>query len=198
MADGETPQQADARAVLLEQVWANPEARPYLEEALAKTYPKAEIPGRQARVVGAEVLKKADQKLAEADKKIADWRAERDLEKAHAALEKDGHTPEDIQAIEKLMVDEGVGSHQNAALIYKSRRVVATPRSVGLSMAVPGKGNELKGYFNGILADREQWGAEKRDQILNDFANGRGDKWLDESYWPAHPVGDTPPADTKK
>lgn len=182
----------DPRAALLERVWQTPGARPYLEEAIATAIPNVEVPGRQARIAVNQVLTKVAEREQVIDKKINDWESKRDRENRHGDLRQQGFNEQDITAIEKLMVDEGIGTHANAALVYKTRTAVATPRVVSGGRLGTPWGRGAGDYFRGILdgdfhTPGQEWMYDKIDMISNDFANGKGDKWLDNNYWPASP-----------
>lgn len=185
-------EELDAKVRLTEALWADPETRPLIEQAVVKKYPNAadHIPAVAAR-------KASESVLAEAAKLNEDTRAAVRAEEARRALEtarreiQDDPTlrirPDEIEAVEALMTDEKaglIGSHRRAAELYRAQRQVASAKTGGYAtMQVPGVrgagGDDYKwlapGIGNPTMLD--QVARERSEQILNDFANGRGDKW---------------------
>ena len=195
----------DPRAQLLEDVWKVPAARPYLEEALHIAKPTVEIPGRAARVILDSHLKKVEAIEQAAEAKWIERERKTAHEKAQKSLYDQGFTKDDVAKIEKLMEDEGIGLHANAALVYQARTQVAAPRSVAVNGMTPNayKRGAWAQWFgpsgdktgDGIMdgdfhTPGKEWLDSRVSQILTDFAAGDGKKWLDDNYWPsmAHPT----------
>src|SRR5437867_4784275 len=97
-----------AEVELIRQVWANPEARKYVEEGIHIAYPKAELPGRQSRVLVAEVDKRVTEREQKIDAKIADFEKKQEHAATQKQLREAGYSEEQITGIEKLMADEGL------------------------------------------------------------------------------------------
>jgi len=163
----------------------DPETRPLIEEAVAKKFPNAPIPGRKERLEGQRVLD-------EVRKEREAFKAEVEAERGRTLLESErnrarakGITDAELPAVEQLMKDRLIGDHETAAEFYRSTQQVAAPRSIYSTMDVPGRGNhgdEFKGVNGGpsILQDRDQWARQMTDQILNDFhanPSGAAKKW---------------------
>lgn len=180
-----------ARSKLLDQMWKHPEAKKYLQDAMHTTYPDAEVPGYEARKVRDEVIAEAAKIRDETKKAVDDWRAEQSLGAVHSRLRADGFSSSDITAIEKMMVEEGFGTHAAAAESYRVRQQIAAPRSPSpTKMHLPGRSQAQawSKWFNGIGdGDGEDWLHERIDQIRSDFSRdpkGAEKRWLDENYWP--------------
>lgn len=193
-------QEIDPRITLLEKAWQTPEARPLMEKAFKAAFPKAEIPALAMREAAESVEAKLAAKERELDAKLSKFSTDRDHDRAVEALGKQGYTPDQIKEIEKIMVDEGVGLHVNAAVIYDARTKVAPPRTLsgGQNPMSPEKAYRRGAYapfFNGIMQGDfhnpgEDWAHSKIDQIMQDFATDRAGaekRWSDDSYWPADP-----------
>lgn len=192
--------ETDPRVQLLEKAWASPVARPYMEEAFAKAFPNAEIPGRAMRVATQELKQEFEKEKEALAVERAKYKADRDHEEATSALRKRGYNDDQIKEIEKIMVDEGVGLHANAAILYDAR---SAPAQVRNTPSMPQTMNPAKAYskgsyapyFQGIMSGDfhnpgEEWAREKAEMILADFATNRekAEKdWLSDSYWPANP-----------
>jgi len=180
-----------ARSKLLDQMWKHPKGREYLQEGMHVTFPDAEVPGYETRKVKDEVIAEAVKIREDTKKVVDDWRAEQALTGIHARLRADGFNASDIAAIEKMMVEEGFGTHAAAAESYRVRQQIASPRSPSPSkMHLPGRSQtqQWSKWFNGIGdGDGEDWLHERIDMIRTDFARdpkGAEKRWLDENYWP--------------
>lgn len=170
----------DRQARLARALFDDPDTRPLIEEAIVKKFPKALIPGREARVA-------SQQALSEMQKERAEWKAEMEREKQARLLESErqkvketyGVSDAEIPEIEKIMQERLIGNHQDATEKYlasKNRDQVAAPRSIFQTMDVPGlrgnHGDEFKGVNGGpsIIADRDTWARQMAEQIGRDFA----------------------------
>lgn len=184
MPDDTTP---DARARLADALWNDPEAGPKFRALVAEKYPQAKS------MMPDLVLREQNQKELdliraerEADRKErAEDRRQMDLERARRSVLEDNRlrvTPTDIEPIEKLMIDEGIGTHRAAAEVYRARQAAAGPQDriggYAGAMQVPGHRGAGGDYFKGIIEDPDSWAREKSQEILHDFANGRGDRWM--------------------
>lgn len=63
----------------------------------------------------AKQLAQRDQRISELESKIQEEQINKDLENRRAALVKRGAEPEEIEAIEKIMVEKGIADHETAA-----------------------------------------------------------------------------------
>jgi hypothetical protein len=190
-------QEPDPRITLLEKAWATPAARPLMEKAFKTAFPNAEVPGLALREATETVEKKLFEKEAAIDAKLAKFETDRQHEMAVSGLKQQGYSPDQIKEIEKIMVEEGVGLHVNAAVIYDARTKVAPPRTTtsqynSMSPArAYGKG-QYAPFFHGIMDGPfqnpgEDWARDTVDTILQDFATDRATaekKWTDDNYWP--------------
>lgn len=189
----------DARAILLEGIYADEELRPGLQALIAKKHPNtvAKMPDYAAR----EAIK------AERE----EWRKERDADKAEREREKNagelarrrhditaGFTgrdgtrvkvsAEDVAAIEKLMIEEGIGSHRAAAELYAAQNRVAAPSAPASRNAlVPGRGGAggdefkwLEPAFAGDRSTLDRVARDEADKVWADLRAGgaRAEHWL--------------------
>ena len=105
MAEG---QQQDARALLMESLWSDPEIRPEMERLIKKKHPQAPIPGYDARV--------------EADKALVAIRKEREEVRAdiRAKVKNKEMSEDDKERNEEEMqkiVDDGIKGLEETARI---------------------------------------------------------------------------------
>lgn len=192
MAETLTP-----REQLLEDMWRDPASRLHLQNAMAARYPNAAVPGMAERKAAETIATTLSEKTAAVDAKLAELDRRLAYDAATKPLREKGYSDADIEAVEKIMKDEGVGTHTAAASVYEARRTVATPRSVSVdrSMRVPGvgKGGNWAQFFDGIVTDPDGWGRAATEKILGDFAkdeSGRllnpsaAARWESGDYWP--------------
>jgi len=188
----------DPRIKLLEESWKHPAARPLMEKAFKTAFPQAEIPGLALREAAETVEKKLFEREQAIDTKLAEFDRKREHESAVGELKKNGYSADQIKEIEKIMADEGVGLHVNAAVIYDARTKVAAPRSTqsqynAMSPQRAYTRGQYAPFFAGIMDGPhsnpgEDWARDTVDTIMQDFATDRAGaekKWSDDTYWPA-------------
>ena len=175
----------DAKTRLAETLWNDPETRPGMEALVAKKFPHAKgaMPAFVVREENARTTAEL-RKIIDDDKKerMAE-RATRDLETVRAQLMADPELhvrADEIEPIEKLMVEETIGSHKAAARLYRAQQQVAAPRSEyeSSSMQIPGLRGAGGDEYKGLVEDPDAWARDRSHQILADFRNGRGNQWL--------------------
>lgn len=172
----------DARTRLTEILWNDPEAKADMQKHIARKFPNgpAAMPDYTARVEGQKTVAEVKQIVA-ADK--AERAAERnaaELEKARRSIIDDPELrirPDEIEAVEKLMLEETIGSHRAAARLHRAQQTVATPRSDTSMMQIPGVSGAGGDEYKGLVENPDAWGRSKAHEILNDFRKGQGSKW---------------------
>lgn len=179
------PPRPDPRSQLAESLWNDPETRPLLEEAVIRKYGER---GKQAIPLYQDREALAAER-AEMRAEREQWRAERQQELAGRALDLERRKiledptlrikPDDIPQIEKLMEEQTIGSHRAAAQLYRQQQQVATPRGTGFAAEIPGMNGAGGDHFAGIVQNPDAWARKTAEQIIADFQNGRGDKWID-------------------
>ena len=183
MAEG---QQQDARALLMESLWSDPEIRPEMERLIKKKHPQAPIPGYDARV-------EADKALVAIRKEREAWEQERATERGQKSLEtarrqiQDDPTlrirDDEIAAVEQLMEDEVIGTHTAAAKLYRASQQVGGGRGSTV-MEIPGLqgggGKEFDWLAPGIkdATVLQQTTRQRAHEILDDFRKGHGERWM--------------------
>lgn len=125
-------------------IWANPEARKVMQRAQKLADPKAVTPDLDREEQESERLKGVTQSVDEMKKMLADERAEREREKAAAALQtkidagiaklrQQGWTEEGIDGVRKLMHEKGLPDPEDAAILFERLHPPATPIASGSS-----------------------------------------------------------------
>lgn len=167
---------------------ADPDVKAVLDRAAETVYP-----GVHARVTAKKTV---DQGVAEIRQEreafrqdVANEKAARTRDEAIAKIKADPTlriTDAEIPEVEKLARERYIGKYEDAATIYRQMNQVAAPRSTSYSMDVPGLGGAggdetswLKSAFSNLgdksVLDRVT--KRRVDEIRQDFAAGRGDKW---------------------
>ncbi len=194
MSDAATSDERDVRAAhaIMRGLADDPTTAPALERLIAQKYPAATV--HLPRVAAEQAIGPA---IAELRQEREAWRKER-TEAGNAAwltgqrrqlLEgftaPDGTriklTAEDIPKVEKMMLDDAIGRHTDAAFLYHTQQKVAAPRGASYAgkMLVPGRNGAGGDFFKGLMDDHDEWGREKAHQIWDDFKAGRGQQWLE-------------------
>jgi hypothetical protein len=172
----------DARTRLTEALWNDPETRGMIEDAVVKKFPhaKTSVPGRVIREEGEKTAAELRRIVAEDKKERAAEKEAAELAKARQAIRDDPELrirEDEIEPVEKLMLEETIGSHRAAARLYRAQQATATPRSEPSAMQIPGLRGAGGDEYKGLIEDPDAWGREKAHQILNDFRAGRGAQW---------------------
>lgn len=190
----EKPTEQDAKVVLTESLWNDPELRPELEQMVVKKYPKAAdaIPGYVARRETSRIVEQAEAINAKTEARILEQEQREALREKRKEIMEDPVLQireEEIPEVERLMVDETlgpIGSHKAAAQLLRHQQAQVASNKSGSwsSMQVPGVGgaggSEYAWLAPGVgnPARLDQVTRDRTHEILNDFAGGRGKKWL--------------------
>lgn len=174
----------DAKTLLAEALFSDPQTRPYLEDAIVKKWGDkgaAQIPGYNAR-------KELEKEIAETRKLREKWEAEETERRARKEAEEEWAaarirfdlTDADKPDVEKIMAERKTANYEDAAekLALARRAAIAPPRSDARTMQVPGVKGAGGDWFKGIVEDPETWARQAADQVLADFAAGKGAKHL--------------------
>jgi hypothetical protein len=119
-----------------------PSARAKLQAALAEALPDQAGPEHHLRSEFTEAIGGVSKKIDEFLEGQKQERSEREADAAKRALENrwlegraklraDGVTQEGVEAVEKLMEDEGIPSHEAARLLYERRNPPPEPAVTG-------------------------------------------------------------------
>lgn len=85
------------------------------------------------------------------------------------ALKAKGFTIDDVSAIEKLMIEKQIGSHDTAAEFYRAQAALAAPTpSTFTQVQMPVKGDEIK-KAGGI----KRWANAEAHKVVDDIKAGR-------------------------
>jgi hypothetical protein len=120
----------------------NPKARAMLQQAVVEAAPDQAGPEHYLRSEFSEAISGIREDFAKDREERAKEKQEREAETAKRALESrwlegraklraDGVMQEGIEAVEKLMEDEGIPSHEAARLLYEKRNPPPEPAVTG-------------------------------------------------------------------
>lgn len=152
------PEARDELAALAQQLAENPETRKEFLRMTKKVKPDLPIPeldidGRldRAREEMASEVEKLRQKLAEKE-------AKEELESRRRDLLKKGkvQSEEDIQAVEKIMLERGITNHETAAEYHEWMKQAAQPTPSGYNPSVMKKFDLGQYMKNPVNAAREE------------------------------------------
>lgn len=172
----------DAKVLLAEKLFSDPDARPVMQELIAKKFPAAvtAMPDYVARQTVRDELAKDREEREKERKEREAYRLEKARDAERRKVIEAGLVGEaEIEAVEKLMTDELIGSYEVAAREHRRRTMpVASPRSDARSMRVPGVNGAGGDDYKGLVENPEQWARDMTERIMDDFAAGKGAKWM--------------------
>ena len=109
-------------------------------------------------------------KIQAMEERMLKSEAENNILKKRESLFKKGFSEEDVAAIEKMMIEKQIGSHDTAAEFFAAQKKVAepTPTSFASTMTLPVKGKEVK-EAGGI----RNWSLQEAFKAAEDIRAGR-------------------------
>jgi hypothetical protein len=142
--------------------------RQFLQLVKAKN-PNQPIPELDLEAQMHAYAKPAWDKLAELEKKLVEKQAEENVFSKRQALKAKGYSDEDVQSIEKLMIEKQIGSHDTAAEFFRQQNAVAAPTPSTFSQVqMPVKGKDIK-EAGGI----KRWAQTEAFKAIDDLKAGR-------------------------
>lgn len=115
------PEARDELALLARSMAENPETRAEFLRMTKKVKPGLPIPEIEIADATAKQVEAANERVRALEAKLQERDAVSDLEKARAKLLKSGkvQSEAEIEAVEKLMLEKGINSHETAADFYR-------------------------------------------------------------------------------
>jgi hypothetical protein len=165
----------------------NPKARAMLQQAVVEAAPDQAGPEHYLRSEFTEAIGGIREDLAKDREERAKEKQEREAENAKRALESrwlegraklraDGVMQEGIEAVEKLMEDEGIPSHEAARLLYEKRNPPPEPAVTGGSrwnfFDRAAEGEHAKAFQSLMDGDDEAWLAHSIPAALKEARGG--------------------------
>lgn len=163
------PDSADAagKATLFDELMQDPEVRESTLRALSKKHPDVYLP--EIRVAD-----KVNERVGAIEKRLNDEAEARKREElqtklgAQKAEATKGLDDDGVKALEKLMVEKGIGNYHTARELYDFQSKVATP-SVLPSRRQPSMPSALKD----IQTNPQKWARNQAYEALDDLARQR-------------------------
>jgi len=126
-------EQRDELALLMQQLSNNPETRKDLLRLAKKVRPDLPVPELEIESHTNSMVEKAEQRVQALEAKLRQKEALEDLKARRNSLKSKGlvQTDEDIQAVEKIMLEKGVTNHETAAEYWDWMKQSAAPTPTG-------------------------------------------------------------------
>jgi hypothetical protein len=123
----------DELALLAKQLSDNPETRKEFLRLTQRVKPDMVIPELQLEDFTNKKVNQAEERVMQLENKLREKDIREQLESKRRALKDQGiaRTDEDIQEIEKIMLEQGITSHDTAAQHWEWMKQAATPTPTG-------------------------------------------------------------------
>lgn len=173
--EGYTPEQIEAMAATYQSIVANPETREMALRATKKANPKLAIPELDTKDAVAAAVKPVQDQLDAMTQERLKKEAEDRILKARDSLRSQGFSDADVTAIEKMMVDDKIASHESAAKHFRAQQQLAeaTPGTVrrdSVNYSLPESPlKALKAGRKGLAA----WARNEASAAVDDLRAGR-------------------------
>ena len=113
--EGMDPSAVAELAALSKRLSDDPKTRKAFLKLAKQASPDLVLPELEIEEAVNAQLQTRDEQISALSKQLADRQVEEDLERQRDALRKRGADPDEIEAIEKLMVEKGIADHATAA-----------------------------------------------------------------------------------
>ena len=161
----------DELALLAKQLSDNPETRKEFLRLTQRVKPNMVIPELQLEDFTNKKVNQAEERVMQLENKLREKDIREHLESKRRALKEQGiaRTDADIQEIEKIMLEQGITSHDTAAQHWEWMKQAATPTPTGYNPNMINKFDLSKYWKNPQGAARNE-AASALQEIRN---NGR-------------------------
>ena len=151
-------EQRDQLALLMRELSDNPATRKDVLRLTKQIKPDLVIPELEIESTTKSYVEKLEQKLMDREAKDREKDALRDLETRRNRLMKKGLVAreEDIEEVEKVMLEKGITNHESAAEYWNWMKQSATPTPTGYNPSAVSKFDLGKYYKNPIMAARDE------------------------------------------
>ena len=151
-------EQRDQLALLMRELSDNPATRKEVLRLTKQIKPDLVIPELEIESTTKSYVEKLEQKLMDREAKDREQEALRDLESRRNKLMKKGlvEREEDIEEVEKVMLEKGITNHEAAAEYWNWMKQSATPTPTGYNPSAVKQFDLGKYYKNPIMAARDE------------------------------------------
>jgi hypothetical protein len=154
-------EQRDELALLMKELADNPETRKETLKLTKKLRPNLPIPELDIEEHTNSKISAAEEKVMKLEAEIREKEARAELEKRRNKLKEKGlaQSDEDIEQIEKIMLEQGVTNHETAAQYFEWMKQAATPTpntAMGYSPSALSKFDLSKYWKNPQMGARDE------------------------------------------
>lgn len=151
-------EQRDQLAALMRELSDNPATRKEVLRLTKKIKPDLVIPELEIEETTNNAVSESRKELEAIKAKLAEKEALEDLEKRRNALMRKGvvRTEEEIEEVEKVMLEKGITNHDTAAEYWEWMKQTAAPTPTGYNPSAINKFDLNKYYKNPVGAARDE------------------------------------------
>jgi hypothetical protein len=141
-------EQRDELALLMKELAENPSTRKEALRLSKKVRPNLPIPELELEDYTEQKVTAAEERVMQLEAKLKEKDAREELQKRRDRLIKKGlaQSEEDIESIEKIMLEKKISDHETAAEYFDWMKQAATPTPSGYNPS-PLKGFDLNNYW---------------------------------------------------
>ena len=161
-----TPEARDELALLAKQLAENPNTRKNFLRLTKQVKPDMPIPEIEIEEHTNRALQVSEERVQSLEAKLQQRDALNELERRRQSLIKKGliDNENDIQEVEKVMLEKGITNHESAAEYWKWMKQTAEPTPIGY------RSNPLNGFdLNKYWKNPQKAARENAEQALNEL-----------------------------
>lgn len=165
-----SPDARDELAALAQQLAENPATRKEFLRMTKKVKPDLPIPELEIEESTTRAVSKAEERVQALEAKLREKEAIEELKKRREQLVKKGlvKSEDDVEAVEKLMLEKGITNHETAAEYHEWMRQAAVPTASSYNPS-PVKAFDLNKYWK----NPNQAARNEALNALNELRNPR-------------------------
>ena len=151
-------EQRDELALLAKELAENPNTRKDMLRMTKRLRPDLPVPELEIEDMTEKRVSQANERVAELERKLAEKEARADLQAKRDALIKNNFasTEQDIEEIEKIMLEKKIADHESAAEYWHWMKQAAAPTPTGYNPNPVAKFDLGKYYKNPTGAARDE------------------------------------------
>jgi hypothetical protein len=153
-----TPEARDELALLAKQLSENPETRKDFLRQVKKVKPEMPIPELEIEDYTRHAVEKANDRVAQLEARLREKDAMDELNKRRSKLKSKGliDNDDDIQEVEKVMLEKGITNHEAAAEYWRWMQQSAAPTPTGYNPSAINKFDLSKYWKNPVAGARDE------------------------------------------
>ena len=153
-----TPEARDELALLAKQLSENPDTRKDFLRQVKKMKPEMPIPELEIEDYTRHAVEKANDRVAQLEARLREKDALDELNKRRSRLKSKGliDKDEDIEEVEKVMLDKGITNHEAAAEYWRWMQQSAAPTPSGYNPSAINKFDLSKYWKNPVAGARDE------------------------------------------